>query len=430
MRWILDAFYLALVVVVGPFWAIRRLWRRRPMPPLLARFGWIAPLPAAPSRVWVHGVSVGEVLAARGIVAALRAQGHDVLISSTTVAGLATARQHFGAEHVREGPLDFSCSVRRFLKRVRPQALVLLELELWPNTLLACSAANIPVMLANGKLSQRSLRGWRRVVRVMPKLLRPVRMFAVQSEEHAARFRSLGVAPERIQTCGNLKFDNVVLKSRDAEAARQRERLGFPESAPVVVAGSTHAGEEEILLGAIVAARRVFPELRLVLAPRHLERLPVVLSAAAAHGRVGLLTRASECRDAVVVVVDTMGELATLYALADLAFVGGTLVPVGGHNLLEPAAFGVPIFTGPHIGNVQALGEELVHEGVMSVMTLSSVGECENMINSILQQQGSGQRARAGAARVFAAHSGSLPRTMQAMAAILPALTKESVCHG
>ncbi len=430
MRWFLDALYLLVVLVVGPFWIVRRLWRRRPMPPLSARLGWIAALPPHQRRIWVHGVSVGEVLAARGLVAALRTQGFDVLVSSTTVAGLETACQHFGTEHVRAAPLDFSGSVRRFLRRVRPQALVLMELELWPNTLLACAAAKVPVLLANGRLSERSLTGWRRVTRFWPQILDGVRVFAVQSEAHAQRFQSLGLAAERIAVCGNLKFDNAALRQREPLRSEQRARLGIPDSALVVVAGSTHAGEEEILLQAIAAARRNFADLRLILAPRHLERLPEVLAAARAGSRVGLLTRGSECRNTEVVVVDAMGALAELYAAADLAFVGGSLVPVGGHNLLEPAAFGIPILTGPHIGSVQALGDELVLEGAMCVMELSSASECEKMIHRILQQPDSGRRACAGAARVFAAHSGSLPRTMKAMAATFAALTKEPVRHG
>jgi 3-deoxy-D-manno-octulosonic-acid transferase len=236
------------------------------------------------------------------------------------------------------------------------------------------------------------------------------------------------LSAERVRACGNLKFDNVNLLARETAALQARRRLGFGATDPVVVAGSTHPGEEILICEAIAALRRTIPNLRLVLAPRHLERLLEVLTLARACGRVGLLTRAPDPGGAEVVVVDTMGELAALYALADVAFVGGTLVPVGGHNLLEPAAYGVPILTGPHTATVQAQREELVREGAMCVMELSSAGECEKMIHSILSDPDSARRARAGAAHLFAANAGSLPRTMQALATVLP--TKEPFHHG
>lgn len=429
-RFLLDVLYLLIVIVVGPFWLLRRRMRRRPMPPLAARLGWIAPLDLPAPRVWLHGVSVGEVLAARGLVRSLREQGFSVVVTSTTTAGLATAREQFGAACVREAPLDFSCSIARFLKRVRPQALVLLELELWPNMLLACGSRGMPVLLTNARLSERSFRGWSRLLRLVPGLLRPVRVCTTQNEDHARRFVALGMPEQRVRACGNLKFDNVTARDRGAARAERRGLWGISDSTPIVIAGSTHEGEELMLLEAFAALRRGFPELRLILAPRHAERTAGVVRLAERFGRVGLFSRAVECHDADIVVVDALGVLAELYAVADVAVVGGSLVPVGGHNLLEPAAFGVPVITGPHIATVQALAEELAAAGALRIIALPCTAECVNLLNSLLNDPDAVRRATAGAARVIASHSGSLSRTLQALSPELAALHQEPVSHG
>lgn len=425
-----DLLYLLVVLVAGPFWAVRRLIRRRPMPPLGARLGFVRVRSAARERVWVHGVSVGEILASRGLVHALRERGAEVLVTSTTVLGIATAQREFGAEAVEPCPLDFSTSVRRFLARTRPTALVLMELELWPNLLALTGRSGIPVLLVNARLSQRSQRGWKRILGFAPHLLDPLQRIAVQNAAHCERFRSLGIALDRLRVCGDLKADNA--RSRDATAEREqwRQRFACTTDEKVLVAGSTHEGEEELLLLAHAAVRQSGVAARLVLAPRHLERVEAVRRLAARHGRVVLLGDLPAAGGADIIIVDSMGQLSSLYAAADLAFVGGSLVPIGGHNLLEPAAVGVPFFTGPHLATVAGMAEDLEDAGVLQRARFSTAAECERIIKKCLGDASLHARAREGARLVIAAHAGALQRTLAFTGDLVLGAHKESVSNG
>ncbi len=425
-----DLLYLLVVLVAGPFWAVRRIIRRRPMPPLAARLGFVRERTAVQVRVWVHGVSVGEILAARGLVRALRDRGAEVLVTSTTVLGIATAQREFGAEAVEPCPLDFSSAVRRFLARTRPTALVLMELELWPNLLALAARADIPVLLVNARLSLRSQRGWKRILGVLPRILDPVQRIAVQNVAHCERFRSLGVAADRLRVCGDLKADNAHFRDAAAEREEWRRKLGCGADERVLVAGSTHEGEEELLLRAHAAVRQSGAATRLVLAPRHLERVESVRRLAARHGRVVLLRDLPAAEGADIILVDSMGQLASLYAAADLAFVGGSLVPVGGHNLLEPAAAGVPIFTGPHLATVAGRAEELEAAGTLQRARFSSAAECERIILNCLGDASLHTRAREGARLVIAAHAGALQRTLAFTGGLVLRAHKESVPNG
>lgn len=425
-----DLLYLLVVLVAGPFWAVRRLIRRRPMPPLGARLGFVRVRSAARERVWVHGVSVGEILASRGLVHALRERGAEVLVTSTTVLGIATAQREFGVEAVEPCPLDFSTAVRRFLARTRPTALVLMELELWPNLLALTGRAGMPVVIVNARLSPRSSRGWQRILRIAPRLLDSVQRIAVQNAAHCDRFRALGISAKRLRVCGDLKADNA--RSRDATAEREqwRRNLACTADEKVVVAGSTHEGEEELLLRAHAAVRQSGAAARLVLAPRHLERVGAVRRLAERYGRVVLLGDLPAAEGADIILVDIMGQLASLYAAADLAFVGGSLVPVGGHNLLEPAAVGVPIFTGPYLTTVAGMADELESAGALERARFSTAAECERIIRKCLGDASLHARAREGARLVIAAHAGALQRTQEFIGDLVPGSHKESVPNG
>lgn len=330
-------------------------------PPALAAVGAGRP-------VWLHAVSVGETVAALPLVAALRAArpSTPVVLSTVTPTGQATARARAReAAAVCYFPFDFAPVVRRALDVVRPRLVLLVETEIWPVFLLEAAGRGLPVGVVNGRISDRSFRRYRLALPLFRRCLRTLAFVGAQSAADAERFAALGAPADRTHVTGNLKIDQAAARQPGGPDPDALERALALPPGPRLVAGSTHRGEEAALLAAFGRLRQETPELRLLLAPRHPERLPEVERLLAESGhrwarrseRPGLPGEPAPD----VVLVDTIGELAALYGLADLAFVGGSLVPVGGHNLLEPAAHGrAPLF-GPHVHNfrevARALGE-------------------------------------------------------------------------
>jgi 3-deoxy-D-manno-octulosonic-acid transferase len=410
---LLDTAYVVLAAVCGPFYLAWRLIRRKPMASPWRRLGFVDPGPEGPGPVvWFHAVSVGEVLAIRGLLADLQAglPGARPVITSTTVTGLATARRTWPSLPVRESPLDLGTAVRRFLRRMRPDVLVLVELELWPNLLGICARRGIPVVVVNGKLSPGSLRGYRRLGRLLPRFLQGVCLWMMQDATYAGRLAGLGVPEDRIRVTGSIKYANATLDDPGPERQRLRLDHGWAEEARVCVAGSTHAGEEVALLDAFRALRAKRPEWRLVLAPRHPERVAEVAALVTRAGwRLGRRSRPGHPPDPDVLLVDTMGELRRLYALGDVAFVGGTLVPVGGHNLLEPAGWGLPILVGPHLDTVRETASDLDDAGVVSI--LGDSAGLARRLEEVLGDPSARRRAADGARRTFAARQGAALRT-------------------
>jgi 3-deoxy-D-manno-octulosonic-acid transferase len=373
MTLFIDLLYLVALIVLGPFYWLWRRFKKKTGAPVSRRMGkGLAPRQGNDPLVWIHAVSVGEVAAIGGFVARLRELRPDLrfLITTTTTSGLKVARQMYPADEVRESPVDFSFAVRRYFEAFRPVALVLVEGELWPNLLQVAKKRGVPVWVINARVSDRSFGRYRLLTTLWPGFLDPVRWFLVQSEKDVGRLARLGVSPGgRVAMLGNIKFDNARVEDPAPLRAEIRKAAAIPESAPVLVAGSTHPGEEEAVLGAFQEVRKQFPAAVLVLAPRHLERLGEV-------GRlidgVGLETlrwteRASG-KSAPCVLVDTIGELGRLYGAADTAFVGGSLAPIGGHNLLEPARFGIPMIAGPHLQTVRTLASTFEQSGALAVV--------------------------------------------------------------
>ncbi|HZN52695.1 MAG TPA: 3-deoxy-D-manno-octulosonic acid transferase [Methylomirabilota bacterium] len=310
---------------------------------------------------WLHAVSVGEAIAAAPLVEGLRRLYPELPMVMTTVTntGAQIVRERFaGLATHRFFPLDLPWAVKRFAAAIDPAFLICMETELWPNALRALAACGVPVMIANGRISDRSYRRYRLVRRFLAPVLADVRVFAMQSDEDARRIIALGAHPERVVVTGNMKADAAVADTAGA-VDLWRRLLALGPGQRVWIAGSTHAGEEELVLEAHRAALAESPELVLVIAPRHPERTGEVLALLARKGWASI--RRSELPVAVtsteasaappVIVLDTVGELAALYAIADVVFVGGSLVPVGGHNLLEAAQRRRPVLVGPHVGN-------------------------------------------------------------------------------
>lgn len=335
------------------------------------RFGLGAPLPM--SVLWVHAVSVGEVQAAAPLVRALRQRypGIPLLVTTFTPTGNARARALFKDQaEVRYLPFDLPGSVSRFLDRVQPRMAVIFETELWPNLYHACARRQIPLLLASARLSQRSIGRYRRLRPLFRPLLEQGVVVAAQEEGDAERFRSLGADPQRIHVTGNVKFDLQVPEETRERGERLRQRYG-PQR-PVWVAGSTHAGEEEAALQAHREVLRTSPQALLILVPRHPPRFAAV-AALLEQEKLPFVRRSQPAaqeleRGAQVLLLDTLGELMDAYACADVAFVGGSLVPIGGHNLLEPAALGRAILTGPSYSNATQIAQLLISRGAAEVI--------------------------------------------------------------
>ena len=306
---------------------------------------WGKGLPAAP--LWAHAASMGEVRAASAVVAWLLnfKPGVRVLFTTTSSTGRDLARRRWGCAYL--APLDHPLLVRRVLRNVRPRAVLLTEGELWPGTIREARRTGIPVALINGRISERTFRWYSRFGSIMRRVIGSLDLLCVQSQRDGERFLRLGARPERTFVVGNVKGGEPEGEPLKRDALRSS--FGIHPERPVLVAGSTREGEEAVLLEGLEKLWARWPDLLVVLAPRHLERLGEVERLLKEHGVRYVLRSRMEGNLPQVLLVDTMGELTKFYAMADLAFVGGSFVPLGGHNPFEPASLGLPVTFGPHM---------------------------------------------------------------------------------
>jgi 3-deoxy-D-manno-octulosonic-acid transferase len=370
-------FYNLLLTAAIPFIAcylgFQALFRRKIRRGMRERLGFPKIRPAEPnqSTFWLHAVSVGEVHAAAPFARALKDKlpGWRFVLSTVTETG-----RDAGARRIPEAdariyfPLDLLWSVSAAIKRVRPNLVIILETEIWPNFFNRLRIQGIPVFIVNGRISPGSFRRYVWLRLFMARVLRSVAGFGMQTETDARRITELGAPPERVRTTGNLKFDGAA--SAEAvtleEKKAVRQELGFAEEAPVWVAGSVHPDEESPVIDAYLSLLKAHPDLRLVLTPRHVERASAISSLLRQRGIVFRLREGNgngEPRDAPVLVLNTMGELGRTYRAADVAFVGGSLIPWGGQNPLEPAGLGVPVLFGEHMHNFEEPARALTEPG-------------------------------------------------------------------
>jgi 3-deoxy-D-manno-octulosonic-acid transferase len=356
MRLLLDLLYLAACIVASPWLAYRFCTAGRRE--LAQRFGAGLPAPL-PECIWLHGSSAGEVAVLRPLVATLERDhpGTPLVISAFTTMGLATARKLYPAHCVVPLPVDLSFVVARFLRRFKPRLLVVAESEFWPNLLGVAHGRGVPAALVNGKMSAKSFRVHVRT-RLVPRALERFAVLAVQTEEHAERLRALGVPPERLHVTGNMKYDLMPAETGVSEGPVLRAALGYGAEDVVIIGGSLHEGEDAALLDAYAAVRAERENAALVVVPRYPSEAAAVEERARERGFAAVRKTAVDGGGARapgragVLVVDTVGELRQLYAIADIAFVGGSLffrgANKGGHNLIEPASLGVPVLFGPY----------------------------------------------------------------------------------
>ena len=362
--------YTVVLYCAMPFLLVRLLWRglrnaaywRR----IGERFGLGARIGSTRGCVWIHAVSAGEVQAAVPIVKALRSRHPDetLVVTSTTPTGADGVSKAFGNGVVhRYFPFDLPGSMTRFLDRIEPRVAIVMETEIWPNLLVQCHRRGVPVVLANVRLSERSAVGYRRLRRLFEPALHEIAAIAVQSGEDARRMVSIGAPPHVIDVTGSTKFDIPILASL-REAAAALRRIWGP-SRGIWIAASTHDGEEALVLDAFERVLERLPESMLVLVPRHPERFRVAAALVRRRGFDSVMRsrRPVDCSGAQVFIGDSMGELPLFYAASDVAFVGGTLVERGGHNMLEPAALGLPVLFGPHVFNFADIGRRLLAAG-------------------------------------------------------------------
>ncbi len=361
--------YLAAILFGFPYFLYKILATPKSRSSLLARLGKVPFRKSQSPLMVIHGVSVGEILAARtlfkGLMEAL--PGWEFIVTSTTPTGHEMALKAYPDSSVSYFPLDISFAVNRFFQRLRPSAVVLMELEIWPNFLSRAYREEIPVFLVNGRISRSSYRGYLKVKRLLFKPLTKIRRYCVQTEEYRQRFLELDIPESQIAVTGSMKFDSAPLPISSGEEAGIRDSLHVPEGRPVFVAGSTHSGEEEIILSTFAALKKKHPELLLVIVPRYPDRAKEIAGLAARAGfeavRKSVLQETDASLGDRVLIVDTIGELTRVYGIASCVFVGGSLVPRGGQNMIEPAGLGRPVVFGPQIENFSEVGEMLVESG-------------------------------------------------------------------
>jgi 3-deoxy-D-manno-octulosonic-acid transferase len=419
--------YTCLIRCAVPFAYLTVLWRgfgdRGYWRGLGERLGMGRNL-RAPS-IWLHAVSLGEMTAAAPLLRALRARYPllPLVVTTATPAGRARAESLLGNDtEVRFLPYDTPGSVRRFLVRVQPRVGIIMETELWPNLLCACHRRGIPVLLASARLSAKSVPNYRRFGNLFRDVFTPNLTVAAQTSEDAERFRALGAGAEQLSVVGNVKFDLEL--DADVSAAGRALRGVLGAARPVWTAGSTHEGEEQQLLEAHALLRKSHPDALLLLVPRHKNRFDPVADLLARRGvdfarRSAIATTARLSAGVSVVLGDTVGELTVLYAAAEVAFVGGSLVPIGGHNLLEPAALGLPVLTGPSHSNGREIAQLLLTRG--AALQVNSAEDLAHVLRRLIENPGERERMGRTGQEIVAANRGSLAKLLGLVGALLGA---------
>lgn len=352
-----SALLAVLLVATLPYWLLQMLRHGKYRAGLRQRIGRVSPILTAKGAgptIWVHAVSVGEVVASSVLIQRIRQTfpTHRVLISTTTSTGQKLAARRFGQENVFYFPLDFAFAIRPYMQALRPELIVIAETEFWPNFLRLAKSSGAHVATFNCRISDRSFPGYKRLRRWLPRVLANVELFLAQTEEDRQRLIAIGADERRVQVSGNLKFD-IAPPAEPPIVASLRKSFEKSGAAPILVCGSTLENEEGLLLSAFHNILATSPKATMILAPRHPERFAEV---AALIDKLGFRMAkrslwSGEPLQGAVLLLDSIGELAAIYSLATVAFVGGSLVPRGGHNILEPALFGVPIVTGNHYEN-------------------------------------------------------------------------------
>ncbi|MFN0110638.1 MAG: 3-deoxy-D-manno-octulosonic acid transferase [Blastocatellia bacterium] len=423
---IYSLLYTLAFFALLPYFAYQAIFNRKYIGNLKGRL-WLSPF-VADSRpaIWLHAVSVGETLAAKPLIAALRQRfpNHRLVISTTTMTGQAVARQQITeADAVCYFPFDWKLTVRRAFNAIQPEVVILMESELWLNFLGECRNRQIPTVIVNGRISDRSFPRSQKFGFFIRRLYGLVTRFLMQGQLDAERAIQLGAPADRVTVSGNLKYDiNDSSQSlKLAETAKQLDEIFALTAAPLIVAGSTGEGEEQALLAAFAELNGA----RLLIAPRHPERFKAVVALLEASG-VKFVRRSvanESAKTAQVILLDSIGELAAIYRFASLVFVGGSLVPVGGHNILEAALFAKPIIVGPHMQNFREITSEFLRrDAVIQLKSTDANEQVRELSQTFAELLGNQNRARelgANARQAIEDNRGATERTVEALAELL-----------
>ncbi|MGL9750992.1 MAG: lipid IV(A) 3-deoxy-D-manno-octulosonic acid transferase [Symbiopectobacterium sp.] len=427
----MQTLYTILLYLIQPLIRLR-LWLRGRKAPAYRRrcserYGFCAEK-VKPNGIMLHSVSVGETLAAIPLVRALRHRYPSLPITVTTMTptGSERVRSAFGNDvyHVYL-PYDLPCALKRFFDQVNPKLVIIMETELWPNLITELHRRNIPLVIANARLSERSAAGYKKIGSLTRSILRRTTLIAAQNQEDGERFIDLGLQRSHLAVTGSLKFDISVTPELAARAVALRRQ--WASRRPVWIATSTHEGEEAIILAAHRELLNRFPDLLLILVPRHPERFQITQSITQSLGFSYTLRSSGEvpATDTQIVIGDTMGELMMLYGIADIAFVGGSLVERGGHNPLEPAAHAIPVLMGPHTFNFKDICLKLSEAG--GFITVKDADSIVKEVNSLLTDEDYRLYYGRHAVEVLRQNQGALQRLLTLLEPYLPPRANSSI---
>lgn len=408
--------YTGILYILTPFIVVRLWWKGRRLPAYRARVSErFANLPfEGPVDLWLHAVSLGEVIAATPLIDAFLEKGWRILVTTTTPTGSERLMKQFGTRVLHcYLPYDLPIIIRRFFNVARPKIGVLMETELWPNLIYCAHDAHIPLVLANARLSDSSVHNYQKIKGLIKPLLNCFTNILTQSELDTERFLSLGALKDKVHMLGNIKFDAPLHIPNSEKYKNIRADLGT--NRVFVIAASTHEGEEVLLLNAWERLKQRMPEALLLIAPRHPERFKDVYHLASNIGfkTVSVSEQDTLLQETEVVILDTLGELMGYYQISDYAFVGGSLVPVGGHNVLEPIALNVPVFIGPYVHNFKTICDMF-----QSVSAITSIQNADALMDAILAlHQASAQKASMlkAANDMYLKNKGAVLRTLEAI---------------
>ncbi|MFA5059802.1 MAG: 3-deoxy-D-manno-octulosonic acid transferase [Candidatus Omnitrophota bacterium] len=406
-----DSFFILFAVIYFPYLCLKGKWHND----FVMRFGFfpgsLRRSISSRKNIWVHAVSVGEVLAVAKLIRGIKEQypSHQIVVSTVTTTGFKMACLNFPQDIVIYAPVDFSFSVNRYIKLISPQLYIAAETEIWPNLFHALSKKSVPIIQVNGRISDKAFNRYRLVQFILRPILNCVRLFCVQSEQDAKRIIALGAKEKNVRITGNMKFDD--LPEMDGPAL---ENLGLNEGDAVLVGGSTHPGEEEILVNIFRELSKEFSSLRLIIAPRHIERADDIFKLIEKQGlRAQKFSQIKneKPQGRPVIVVDAMGHLRLLYKLAKIVFVGKSLTKRGGQNIIEPACFAKPIIVGPWTENFKDVVNIFARE--RSIIQVNDERELLNEVRNLLKDPQQAQRLGSLAKNVVQKNQGATKRTLE-----------------
>lgn len=418
---VIRLFYTLLLLLVAPFF-LYALYKSKPNKPEFGKrwiehFGFTKKPEGDHQPLWIHTVSVGEVIAAIPLIKALKKQNlyQTIVVTTTTSTGAAEVEKLADLVEHRYMPLDFSFAVKGFIKAVNPSALLIMETELWPNTLYVCQQNNIPVSVINARLSERSFKRYQKFQFIFDLLAKNIDKILCQTDDDAKRFELLGIHKEKLSVTGSIKFDITI--SQEIKSAAQELRKTLGSTRPVWIASSTHLGEDEIILDAHKSLLKTIPEALLILVPRHPERFVAVRELSKENG-FNTVTRTSKQAVSLttsVYIADTMGEMLLLIGASDICFMGGSLIgsKVGGHNLLEPAALATPCLTGSSFYNFKLITEQLVNS--KACIICKSAHEITENLTTLFSNKALQEEMGNTALAVVNNNKGALAKTLSAI---------------